>query len=378
LTALQRADSTVSVVGVRRENSYDLMMTVSFRLATFNVENFDWSRAHETEFVRRMAVLRPILNDLAADVICLQEVDAQKSPPHGARRFLALDRLLCDTAYQSYYRTTSVRPGTNAPADVHNLAILSRWPISEQRQLYHDIVAKWSWTPPAEGSSPPPSIEVMWERPLLYARIAMPNGVALHTVNLHLRAPRAVRIPNKSERTACVSSRAWAEGQFIAAQKQEGQALEARLFIERLFDSEPNALIAICGDLNSEVHDAPARLLLGVPDEDTTETSPRKLTPLAARVEEARRFSVIHAGRRVLLDHILASQTLAACCTNVAILNEALQDEVMAEEPILGSLHAPIIASFDFGKGSTPGIVTLTKYSRFWTRSASTKSALNH
>ena len=27
------------------------------------------------EFARRIAVLRPILNDLAADVICLQEVD---------------------------------------------------------------------------------------------------------------------------------------------------------------------------------------------------------------------------------------------------------------------------------------------------------------
>jgi endonuclease/exonuclease/phosphatase family metal-dependent hydrolase len=290
---------------------------------------------------------------MAADVICLQEVDAQKSPPHGGRRFLALDRLLCDTAYQSYYRTTSVRPGTNAPADVHNLAILSRWPIHEQRQLYHDIVAKWSWTPSGEGSSPPPSIEVMWERPLLYARIAMPNGAALHTVNLHLRAPRAVRIPDKSERTGCVSSRAWVEGQFIAAQRREGQALETRLFIERLFDSEPNALIAICGDLNSEVHDAPARLLLGVPDEETTETSPRKLTPLAAYVEETRRFSVIHAGRHVLLDHILASKRLAACCTNVTILNEALQDEVLAEEPILGSLHAPIIASFDLCKGST-------------------------
>jgi hypothetical protein len=54
----------------------------------------------------------------------------------------------------------------------------------------------------------------------------------------------------------------------------------------------------------------------------------------------------------VLLDHILASHTLAACCTNVTILNESLQDEVMAEEPIPGSLHASIIASFDLGKGS--------------------------
>ena len=326
------------------------MMTVSFGVATFNLENFDWSRAHELEFTRRIAVLRPILNNLAADVICLQEVDAQKSPPHGGRRFLALDRLLCDTAYQSYYRTTSVRPRTNAPADVHNLAILSRWPIDEQRQLYHNIVAKWSWMPPFEGSSPPRSMDVTWERPLLYTKISMPNGAALHVINLHLRAPRAVPVPNKSESNGCVSSRAWAEGQFVAAQKREGQALEARLFIEQLFDSEPNALIAVCGDLNSEEHDTPARLLVGIPDEDAAEPSSRKLIPLADRVEEARRFSVVHAGRPVLLDHILASRTLAACCMNVAIMNEGLQDEVMAEELILGSLHAPIIASFDLGK----------------------------
>jgi len=92
------------------------------------------------------------------------------------------------------------------------------------------------------------------------------------------------------------------------------------------------------------------RLLVGIPDEDAAEPSPRKLIPLADRVEEARRFSVVHAGRPVLLDHILASRTLAACCMNVAIMNEGLQDEVMAEELILGSLHAPIIASFDLGK----------------------------
>jgi hypothetical protein len=52
----------------------------------------------------------------------------------------------------------------------------------------------------------------------------------------------------------------------------------------------------------------------------------------------------------------LASQTLAASCTNVTILNEGLQDEVMTEEPILGSPHAPIIASFDLGKRSSGGV----------------------
>jgi hypothetical protein len=77
---------------------------------------------------------------------------------------------------------------------------------------------------------------------------------------------------------------------------------------------------------------------------------PRKLTPLLARVAKGRRFSVVHARRPQLLDHILASRALAACCEAVEILNEDLQDEVIANAPILGSLHAPIIVSFDLAK----------------------------
>jgi len=59
------------------------------------------------------------------------------------------------------------------------------------------------------------------------------------------------------------------------------------------------------------------------------------------RVEETHRFTVVHAKRPVLIDHYLASRPLAVGCKGVTILNEGLQDEVKAEEPILGSLHAP-------------------------------------
>ena len=201
-------------------------MTVSFRLATFNLENFDVSRGRESELERRIAVLRPILRDMAADVLCLQEVDAQRASPHGPRQFLALDHLLCETVYQSYHHAASVRPGSTMPADVHNLVILSRWPIREQRQLHHNIVAKWSWAPLAEGSSPSPSIEIEWDRPLLYAKISLPGDAALHVVNLHLRAPRAVPIPNTSKSVGCVSSRAWAEGH--SSQRKSGRGRRSK------------------------------------------------------------------------------------------------------------------------------------------------------
>jgi endonuclease/exonuclease/phosphatase family metal-dependent hydrolase len=325
-------------------------MAGSFRLATFNLENLDWSPAGEATFRRRVAVLAPILAELEADIICLQEVDAQKAPDHSGRRFLALDRLLSGGPYETFYRATSVRPGTTTPADIHNLAILSRWAISEQRQLYHDIVGKTSWTPPAEGYSAPRAVEVAWDRPLLYARIAAPDGAPLHIINLHLRAPRAVPLLEIKNLAAGASSRAFVEGQFLAAQKREGQALEARLFVERLFDAEPKARIAVCGDLNSQEYDAPARILRGAREEETVESSPRMLWPLAEKVEEGRRFTVVHGGRPTMLDHIFASPALAATCSEVAILNAGLEDEVTARDPILGSLHAPIVACFDLAR----------------------------
>ena len=293
------------------------------------------------EFVRRIAVLRPILNDLAADVICLQEVDAQKSPPQEgadfslltvssaipptkvttARRAFGLERMRQDVAY--------LRP-----------AMKTKWaalPRQMERCRFEGSSPRGRWTSP--GSAPSSTQKSQCPTALRF------------TSSTFIYALRALSLfPIRVKVTAASQVEPGQRDGLVAAQKREGQAFEARLFIERLFDSEPNALIAVCGDLNSEEHDTPARLLVGIPDEDAAEPSPRKLIPLADRVEEARRFSVVHAGRPVLLDHILASRTLAACCMNVAIMNEGLQDEVMAEELILGSLHAPITASFDLGK----------------------------
>jgi endonuclease/exonuclease/phosphatase family metal-dependent hydrolase len=317
-------------------------VSTRLRLATYNLENLDCA-AVDSAFERRLAVLKPILSALAADVLCLQEIGAQKA--RDGRRFIALDRLFAGGPYEAFHRATSVRPGTGAPADVHNLVIASRWPILDQRQAHHDIVPKWIWTPPAEGSSPPRAVEIAFDRPLLYARVAAP-GAPLHLVNLHLRAPRPVPFQTSAPLSEGDRSRAFVEGQFLAAEKRAGQALEARLFVERLFDADPAARIAVCGDLNSEAHDAPARILRGARDENGPQGCARMLVPLAARVGEARRFTVLHGGRRALLDHILASPALAAACESVEIFNAALQDEAKAREPILGSLHAPVAASF--------------------------------
>lgn len=313
---------------------------MDLRLATFNLENLEWAAARQTAFAARRAALLPLLMALDADVLCLQEVGAQKPHKHAPRAFLALDHLLAGTPYEAFARVASVRPGSDAPADVHNLVILSRWPIRASRQIHHDLVERWQWRPPREDGVGPEAVVVEWDRPLLYAAIEPPRGPLLHVMNLHLRAPRPAPVATARGEG---SSKSQAEGQFVAAQKREGQALEARLFIETLFDAEPDARIAVCGDFNADEYDVPTRLLRGGDNE--LQQGPRALTPLEDVVEPARRYTVLHAGRSKLIDHILASNSLAGACRDARILNEGLEDEVFAQDPILGSLHAPVVVT---------------------------------
>src|SRR3546814_9423539 len=93
-------------------------------------------------------------------------------------------------------------------------------------------------------------------------------GATLHVLNLHLRSPLASPIPGQKLSAGSWRSLAgWAEGYFAATLKRSGQALEARLRVEQIFDSEPAALIAVCGDLNagrSEEHTSELQSLMRI------------------------------------------------------------------------------------------------------------------
>ena len=66
---------------------------------------------------------------------------------------------------------------------------------------------------------------------------------------------------------------------------------------------------------------------------------------------ESQRFSVIHRGRKMMLDHLLVSRRLLGHYRGIEIHNEALGDELVGAtmvEATPESYHAPIVASFDF------------------------------
>ncbi len=322
------------------------------RLATFNLENLGAETGPPLE--ERIRVLRPQLRRLDADVLCLQEIHGQKPRGARSRRLLALERLLADTPYAGFERVTSHLPGRGggeeAPADVHNLVVLSRFPVRRREQIHHRFVPPFPYRPVTADPPSPEPVPVTFDRPFLHLALAL-DGRRLHLLNLHLRAPLAAPIPGqKAGASVWRSTAGWAEGFFLAAVKRSAQALEARLLVDRLFDADPEALIAVVGDLNAETFEVPVRLLLAEPgDTGSGALAPRALVPLERSLPGDRRFSVIHHGRRVLLDHILVSRPLLAFFRRLEVHSETLGDEVEAALAVTGateSCHAPLVAEF--------------------------------
>ena len=110
------------------------------RLATFNLENLDAPPKARHTVAERAAVLRPQLNRLNAAVLCLQEVNSQRHTGTKDRTLDALDILLNGTKYEIYSRAASQGAENGHLADVHNLVILSRFPICFHIELKHTLL----------------------------------------------------------------------------------------------------------------------------------------------------------------------------------------------------------------------------------------------
>lgn len=323
------------------------------RIATFNLENLDDRPGAEPALSDRVSALRPLLDRLAADVLSLQEVNAQPTAArkHAPRTFRVLDELLAGSIYEGHHRIESRRWDGAGPMDVQNLVVLSRYPIEASHQIWNDLVPPpdhMFLTADEEGAQPPPH---RWERPVQHVELSLPAGRVLHLFNLHFRAPLAAFIPGRKEGAfAWKTAASWAEGFYLAGLKRSGQALETRLAVDAVFDKEPDALVAVCGDMNATVDEVPLRILrAAIDDTGNAALAPRSLTPLERTLPDADRHTVIHAGRALMLDHILASRALVSAFRSVEILNEALEDELVghaAAHASPDSFHAPVVAEF--------------------------------
>jgi endonuclease/exonuclease/phosphatase family metal-dependent hydrolase len=299
-------------------------------------------------FENRAAVLRPALERISADILCLQEVNGQHVTGAPERRLVALDMLLRGTRYETYNRAATSGPTGRGVASVHNLVTLSRYPIHRQREVRHEharpLLHRYL-TGSSAGIEPQP---IAFDRPLLLAEIELPGGQGMDVINLHLRAPRASAIPGeKLSRSQWRTTSGWAEGYYLSSLKRTAQALELRLLVDAIFAHDPERLIAVAGDFNAEDHETPVRLAVAAEEQTGNPAlASCALVVLDRAIPADRRWSVLHRGRPEMLDHILASQSLASRLRAIEAHNEGLGDEALAAAAIAGSSHAPLVAEF--------------------------------
>lgn len=316
------------------------------RIATFNIENLDETSSAPL-LADRIAVLRPTLLRLRADVLCLQEVHGQERP-NQKRALHALDAVLADTPYANWHRACTLTTN-NEPYDQRNLIVVSRYPIGEVQQYRNQLVPAPVYRKVTARPPEPEAKLVQWERPILYARLALPDG-PLHVINLHLKSRLPSEVQGQSEGRRWRSAAGWAEGYFLSSMKRVGQALETRVLIDQLFDADANARILVCGDFNAEPGEVPVEAIIGsVENTDNAALVGRQLIPCDRSIPESARYSHLHRGRGNLLDHILISRALLARYRGAEIQNELLPDESVSyatDTKFPQSDHAPFVLDF--------------------------------
>jgi len=329
-------------------------MPTMLRLATFNLENLDDKAGALPTLDERIAVMRPQLSRLRADILCLQEVNGQEQPGQ-PRRLTALEKLLQNTPYAAYQVAHTVT-AHGVPYDVRNLIVLSRFPILAKQQVKHDYAHEPLYRKMTALPAETAANEVTWERPILYVTIDLGNARKLHLINLHLKSKIPTDIAGqKFNEHKWRSVAGWAEGYFISSMKRVGQALETRILIDSIFDAAAaageEAFVAVSGDFNADMDEVPIHAIRG-PVEDTGNPAlvHRVMVPCEFSVPASSRYSLLHLGKGMMLDHILVSRPMVTFYRGTEIHNEILPDESGAFRPDANfpeSDHAPVVAEFE-------------------------------
>ncbi len=324
-------------------------MTTNLRIATFNLENLDDRPGDRPTLTERIQVMRPQLERLRADVLCLQEVHGQETVGQ-PRDVLALRTLLQGTRYETY-QLMHTRTGNDEAYDRRNLVVVSRFPIATRQQLRHDLVPRPQYRPVTAIPPDTTPNDISWERPIFYVTLDLASAGTLHLINLHLKSKLPSNIEGqKLDRFTWRTASGWAEGSFLASMRRVGQALEVRVLIDQIFDADPEARIAVCGDFNATADSVPVLAITGPVEENGNPAlGPRVMVPCENTIPEPSRYSLIHHGKGEMLDHVIASRFLLAHYRGAEVHNEVLPDESGAfrtDTKFPESDHAPVVAEF--------------------------------
>jgi endonuclease/exonuclease/phosphatase family metal-dependent hydrolase len=325
-------------------------VTTRIRIATFNLENLDDAPGAHPTLGERIALMRPQLVRVDADVLCLQEVWAQPDAG-GILQLSALDALLATTQYESYQRIVGTK-ADGTPNRERNVVTLSRFNVAKVDDIFDFHPPRYQLSqavPPTTTAA-----EITWERPILHGRVEVPGNQALHIVNLHLKSKLPSDIPGQRLSAAPFAgwktAAAWAEGSFVSSMKRLSQAFATRILVDQILDAGEH-LVAVCGDFNATLDEVALEALRGdIEDNENPGLVSKVMIPCERNIPEPARFSLIHHGSGEMIDHVLASRSLFASFRHAEVHNEYLHDESSAFATDIKypeSDHAPVVAEFE-------------------------------
>ncbi len=325
-------------------------MKNTIRIATFNLENFDDRFGKKPTLQDRIVVMKPQMIRLNADILCLQEVNGQEIDGE-PRQLLALKQLIAGTQYEGYNIVSTKTADDYQVYDERNLIILSRFEILSHSQLKNDNIQPPEYRKVTAFPAEPEAKEVGWERPILLAKIKLPNQKVIHVINLHLKSKIPTPITGQKRGfNSWKTASGWAEGFFISSMKRVGQALETRILIDKIMDEDENAFVAVCGDFNADQKSVPVMAIRGeVEQTQNSELLNRVLFPCENGIPETSRYTLFYRGKGEMIDHLLVSRNMLEFYKGAEIHNEMLHDESIAyasDRKYPESDHAPIVAEF--------------------------------
>jgi endonuclease/exonuclease/phosphatase family metal-dependent hydrolase len=324
---------------------------VGVRIATFNLENFDETPAGQRpSLAERIALMRPQIVRLRADIACFQEVNGQERPGQ-PRALLALAELLAGTNLQGA-DVISTKPAGDAVYDERNLVVATHLPVIAHRQLRNDLISEPLYTRLTVVPPDTTAVPVAAERPILHVQIDLGAAGVLHVINVHLKSKLPTDIPGqKIGQFTWRTADAWAEGSFLSSMKRMSQAVEVRRLVDQILDGDPSAQVVVAGDFNATPDEVSVLAIRGnVEDTGNPDLAGRVLVPIENTIPEPARYTLYHQGKGQMLDHMLVTRNLLAAYRGSEIHNEILHDESVAfatDRQYPESDHAPVVATFE-------------------------------
>jgi endonuclease/exonuclease/phosphatase family metal-dependent hydrolase len=332
---------------------------VSLRLATFNCRDFFddavpnvigqldregfgiWAqRRARTLYQRKLEAVATVVSRLNADVVAFQEIE-------GVRVLDDLRALLPQMGYG---------PAVAGTADARGIAlgVLSRFPIVSSES--HGV-GELTFPVFVDGDPRPFVSRLHSKRGVLEVVVTLPDESTLVLLVVHLKSARTTRrLDAMGEPSDEVGHYAAAEGAARTLVCRMAEALYVRSRVDAWLSRSSRVQLAVLGDFN----DSPESLVVRAIAGDLADAPRGRSSDLDAvtalengvlhhctkAVPRALRYSLVHRGNPLLLDHILVSRTLWRRFQTARILNEELRDAQSEGREDVDSDHAPLLAEF--------------------------------